>query len=175
MLLEKTPRPFFACVEVEEWVRVALQLKGNVMMVHLNKDLLFFELADPEDAKWVFEVGKRSFRGSSLQLEWWNTESRCVKRKETMKEAWLRVVGLPLHLWTNEIFKRIGDSCGGFLAMDKETVLKTTMIWERILTRLRGRGRPYVLNVEARSRSYELQLWWELPLWVAGMYLSRAA
>ena len=91
-----------------------------------NNDLLFFEFVDREDAKWVFEVGKRSFRGSSLQLEWWNPESSCVKRrKETVKEAWLQVVGLPLHLWTNEIFIRIGDSCEGFLAMDKETTLKT--------------------------------------------------
>ena len=107
----KTPLdPSSSASEVEEWVRVAWRLKGNLMMVHLNNDLLFFEFADPEDAKWVFEVGKRSFRGISLQLEWWNPESGCVKRKETMKEAWRRMVGLPLHLWTSKIFKRIGDS-----------------------------------------------------------------
>ena len=56
-------------MEVEEWVRVAWQLKGNLMVVHLNNDLLFFEFADPKDAKWVFKVGRRSFRGSPLQLE----------------------------------------------------------------------------------------------------------
>ena len=66
---------------------LAAQLKGNFMVVHLSNDLLFFELADPKDAKWVFEVGRRSFKGISLQLEWWNPESRCVKRKETTKEA----------------------------------------------------------------------------------------
>ena len=122
----KTPLdPSPSTLEVEEWVRVAWLLKGNLMMVHLNNDLLFFEFVDREDAKWVFEVGKRSFRGSSLQLEWWNPESSCVKRKETVKEAWLQVVDLPLHLWTNEIFVRIRDSCEGFLAMDKETTLKT--------------------------------------------------
>ena len=90
------------------------RLKGNLMVVHLNTDLLFFEFADPKDAKWVFEVGRRSFGGSSLHFEWWNPKSGCVKRKEVVKEAWIRVVGLPLHLRKNEIFKRIIDSCGVF-------------------------------------------------------------
>ena len=40
------------------------------MVVHLNSDLLFFEFAGLEDAKWVFKVGRRSFMGSSLHLEW---------------------------------------------------------------------------------------------------------
>ena len=29
-----------------------------------------------------------------------------------------RVLGLLLHLWCQEIFKKIGDSCGGFIVMD---------------------------------------------------------
>lgn len=28
------------------------------------------------------------------------------------------VIGLPLHLWCNELFKYIGDECGGFLEVD---------------------------------------------------------
>ena len=35
-----------------------------------------------------------------------------------------------------------------------------------------GRGRSFVLNVEVGSRSYELQLWWELPL--CSLYLSKS-
>ena len=62
----KTPLDPSSSMEVEEWVRVGWRLKGNLMMVHLNNDLLFFEFADSEDAKWVFKVGKRSFRRSSL-------------------------------------------------------------------------------------------------------------
>ena len=67
-------------LEVEKWARRPWHLKGNLMVVHLSSDLLFFEFADPEDVKWVFEVGRRSFRGSSLHLEWWNPEVREKKR-----------------------------------------------------------------------------------------------
>ena len=45
-----------------------------------------------------------------------------------MKEVWIRVVGLPLHLWTREIPKLIGDSCGGFVAIDQETTLQTEVL-----------------------------------------------
>ena len=65
------------------------------------------------------------------------------------------MVGLPLHLWTNEIFKRIGDNCGDFLALEKEIDL-TTMLWAHILVRLEGKERPYVLNVETVLRIYKL-------------------
>ena len=53
-----------------------------------------------------------------------------------MEEAWVRVVGLPLHLWTRETLKQIGDGCGDFLKVDKETGLRTETSWARILVRL---------------------------------------
>ena len=40
--------------------------------------------------------------------------------KETISEAWVRVVGLPLHLWSREVFKRIGDVCGAFIEIYAE-------------------------------------------------------
>lgn len=52
----------------------------------------------------------------------------CAKRKcleedhqksEVTKEVWVRVVGLPLHLWSRELLKWIGDYSGGFIAVDE--------------------------------------------------------
>ena len=140
------------------------------MVMFLNKDVLFLEFVKPEDAKWVFEAGRRSFRGNPLQLEWWHPDSGCVKRKDMVYEALLRVVGLPLHLWTGEILERIEDSCGGLIALDKEMVLKTELRWAHFLVRLGGRARPSMIHVEARTRIYELQIWLELPPWCSGVF-----
>ena len=141
------------------------------MAVHLNLDLLYLEFLDSKDAKWVFEGGRQSFKGSMLQLDWWNPEASCVRRKEAVKEAWIRVVGLPLHMWIGEILQRIGDSCGGFIALDKDTTLKTKLLWACIFVRLGGRIGSNV--IEAGSRSFELQVWWELLPWCAGLYPAR--
>ena len=118
---KKPPNPFLTTKEIEEWEKVVWRLKESLMVAFLRKDLLFLEFVDPEDAKWVIKAGNRSFGGNPLQLGWWNPDVGCVKRKDLIKEIWMRVVGLPLHLWTGEILKKIRDSCEGFIAIDKQT------------------------------------------------------
>ena len=124
-----------ALQELETWAKVAWRLKGNVSFTYLNRDLLFLEFDFPDDAKRVLELGRRSFRGDFLQLEWWNPTIGCVSRKDQAKETWIRVVGLPLHLWTHEILRMLGDCCWGFLAIDEDTTLRTKTLWERMMVR----------------------------------------
>ena len=83
------------------------------------------------------------------------------------------MLGLPLHLWTRETLKQIGDGCGGFLKVDEETGLGSEISWVRILVRIRETVKPSTVNILAGSRSYELQIWWELPPWVAEVYPSK--
>ena len=66
-------------------------------------------------------------KGGSLHLDWWSPDSGCVKRKDAIQEAWIRVVGLPLHLWNCEILKMIRDSYGGSVDLNKETSLKSKL------------------------------------------------
>ena len=58
-----------------------------------------------EEACWIMEYGSRIFRGEVMHLEWWNPSTGCTGRKDQAHESWIRVVGLPLHLWTGEILK----------------------------------------------------------------------
>ena len=80
-----------------------------------------------------------------------------------MQEAWIRVVGLPLHLWTPEILRKLGDACGGFVAIDKVTEMKKEVKWARMLIKSEGKSRPSTINILEGPRSYELQIWWEIP------------
>ena len=159
--------------ELESWARAVWKLKGGVSVAFLNKDLMLFEFDFLEDSNYVMERGCNAFRRGVLDLERWRPESGCVKNKNFRKEAWIRVVGLPLHLWTRETLKQIGDGCGGFLKVDEETGLGSEISWVRILVRTREMVRPSTVNILAGSRSYELQIWWELPPWVAEVYPSK--
>ena len=140
----------------------------------LNEDLLFLKFKSPEEAKWVLESGRRNFRGGVLQLERWNPYSGCIRRKGSTQEEWVRVVGLSLNLWKTEILKKIGDACGGFLAIDKITELRMEMKWARILIKSTGSPRPSIVNILEGPRWFELQIWWEVPPWVADVYPVRA-
>ena len=36
---------------------------------------------------------------------------------------WVRVIGLPIHLWCQKILEKIGDACGGFVVVDEDTMM----------------------------------------------------
>ena len=42
--------------------------------------------------------------------------------------------------------------------------------WARLLIKVEGKSRPSVVNILEGSRSFELQIWWEIPPWVTGVY-----
>ena len=159
--------------ELESWARAVWKLKGGVSVAFLNKDLMLFEFDFLEESNYAMERGCNLFRGGVLKLERLGPELGCVKNKNLRKEAWVRVLGLPLHLWTREMLKQIGDGCGGFLKVEEESGRGSEISWVRILVRLQETVRPSTVNILAGSRSYELQIWWELQPWVAEVYPSK--
>ena len=66
------------------------------------------------------------------------------------------MVGLQLHLWKPEILRKLGDACGGFVALDKNTKMKTEVKWARMLIKVVGKSRPSVVNILEGPRSFEL-------------------
>ena len=164
------PNPYPAAKVMEIWFREAWRIYGEVMIPALNEDLFLLEFDSPEKAKWVLDSGRRSFKGGDLQFEWWSPESGCLRRKDLGREVWIRVVGLPLHLWTPEILRKIGDACGGFVAVDKNTEMKTEVKWARMLVKMVGKSRPSVVNILEGPRSFEMQIWWEVSPWGSGVY-----
>ena len=82
----------------------------------------FFLLAseDKNEANRMLKSRKRSFRGRNFFLERWGPEVGCSKK--LLREKWVRVVGLPLHLWKTKVFRKNGDCCGGFIRIDEDTL-----------------------------------------------------
>ncbi|KAL6319524.1 hypothetical protein AAG906_014200 [Vitis piasezkii] len=66
-----------------------------------------------------------------LFLEKWYSEVECFCNGTNANEAWVRVVGLHLHIWSHEVFKLIGDDCGGFIVVNENTnsMAKKTPPW----------------------------------------------
>ena len=113
------------------------------------------EFGSKVEARGVLEARRRNFKENFLQLDWWRLETGCIRRKDTVKEAWIRVVELLLHQWTPESLKRIRDVCGGFIALDKFTA-RTEVLWARLLIKLTRNPRPSIVNILEGGRSFEL-------------------
>ena len=148
--------------EVEKWAKRDWKLEGSITIHPLNQNLFFMGFELPEEARWVMENGSRLCRGRVMQLEWWTPYSGCNGVREQENEVWIRVVGLPLHLWTGENLKKVGDNCGGFVALDEGTASKTDLFWARILVKLNSNVKPASVFLLMGASSYELQIWWEI-------------
>ena len=94
-------------------------------------------------------------------------EAGCSKAGSQAEDVWVRVVGLPLHCWSEKIFKRIGDCCGGFVEVDGETKNCSQLQWARILVKNRGNFFSGTMHLAVDDYCYALQLWWERLPWLS--------
>ena len=61
------------------------------------------------------------------------------------------------------MFKKLGDYCGGFVAVDEDIVLLSHLRWARILVKSDWRTMPDSLQVIVGFSSFSIHLWWEAP------------
>ena len=136
-------------------------LRGNLGLAKPEKERFLLEFEDLEEARRVVSSGNRSMGGFQVGLEHWNPRSGCWVEADVGNEVWVRIVGLPISLWSPMILKRVGDKCGGFITVDEQTKTMGELQWARILVKSRGEVKPSVLEIEVEEEVYALSLWWE--------------
>lgn len=108
-----------ATLDVQRWFSRTWKVSAGEM----GGRSFLFTMPSFEEAQRVLKE-KWSFDGSRLDLEWWSPVGSCVKKGDDISEVWVRILGLPLHLWDFEVFKAIGNFCGVFLRVDDDTMQK---------------------------------------------------
>lgn len=73
---------------------------------------------------------------------------------------------LPLSLWSKEVFKKIGDLCGGSAEIEEETSLKNHLHWARIKVKGDGGRVPKEIEVTEGVFAYTIPVWCEIPVTV---------
>ena len=64
-----------------------------------------------------------------------------------------------MHLWSRSVLRKIGYSCGGFLAMDKDTTFMYEFRLARIWVKWDGNTFPQFVEVSVDLKRYEIKLW----------------
>uniref|UniRef100_A0A0V0IP25 Putative ovule protein n=1 Tax=Solanum chacoense TaxID=4108 RepID=A0A0V0IP25_SOLCH len=91
--------------------------------------------------------GKWNWKNQRFNLEWWFPLVGCTPNNILTKETWVRIIGIPLHLWSSQVFQEIGNLCGGWVATEEETELKNHMMVGRILVENDGRNIPREVSI----------------------------
>ena len=121
--------------------------------------LLLFDFDESSKAERALIREARRFKENFLHLERWHPEVGCLRKEGSLKELWVRVLGLPLHLWGQEVFKKLRDHCEGCVTVDEDIALLSHLQWARILVKYNRRVLPESLQVDVGSFSFFVQLW----------------
>ena len=147
---------------VRRWARMQWNIKNSLAVVNLGRGLWLFEFESKEEVDRVLMFGKRLFGINLVHLRTWGEDMGCSSQGISEEKAWVRVVGLPVHLWSRKVMEKIGDACGGFLAVDEETDKLGKLGWARILVKLKKPELPNTVEVALGGVRFRMQLRWEL-------------
>ena len=147
---------------VRRWARIQWNIKNSLAVVNLGRGLWLFEFESKEEVDRVLMFGKRRFGTNLVHLRTWGEDMGCSSQGSSEVKAWVRVVGLPVHLWSRTVMEKIGDACGGFLAVNEETDKLGELGWARILVKMKKPEPPNTVEVAVGGVRFRMQLWWEL-------------
>ena len=154
-----SPMPDLKSLKLRVWQ--TWKVTGSLKVVELRRGLWLFGFESPNEARRILREGTGRFGGFPISLREWGKDVRCLVGRERCRTVWVRLLGLPLHLWSRPILKRIGDKCGGFVAEDENTSFMIEQRWARIRVNWDASSNPRSVVVSEGDRSFVIQLWWE--------------
>ena len=95
---------------VTSWAIAQWNIKNPFAVVNLGRGLRLFEFESKEEVDRVLMFGKRRFGTNLVHLRTWGEDMGCSSQGNSEEKAWVRVVGLPVHLWSRKIMEKIGDA-----------------------------------------------------------------
>ncbi|CAN0870577.1 hypothetical protein LINGRAHAP2_LOCUS9575 [Linum grandiflorum] len=90
-------------------------VNGSAPVKAMGDDLWLLECPSKEDASRILRLDRFYFGSSKIRLDIWLPGSG---RSEVLRKqglAWITASGIPLHLLSQDLYKQIGDRCGGFI------------------------------------------------------------
>ncbi|WMV30144.1 hypothetical protein MTR67_023538 [Solanum verrucosum] len=147
-------------VDIRSWSSTNWKKVFGVNIYELNSEMFLFEFPNRYMAELIIQ-GQWRWKSSIFHLDWWRPTTGCTPSPSTVRETWIRVVGIPLHLWSRKVFQEIGDLCGGWIETEEETELKNHLKWARILVKNNGRNLPREVSVACDGITYFFPIWAE--------------
>ncbi|KAG5579488.1 hypothetical protein H5410_050115 [Solanum commersonii] len=129
----------------------------------MNGIQFLFEFQSRNSAEHTL-MGEWWSQGVKLKLDWWSLTKGALPEDTRFNWFRVRVLGLPLQLWSKEVMKMIGKVCGGLLENEEETELKNHLRWACIRVRGPKEKIPSLIEVSDGGLICKLSVWVEAPV-----------
>ncbi|OIT32872.1 putative protein phosphatase 2c 51 [Nicotiana attenuata] len=108
-------------------------------------------------------IGGDANQSWRLVLERSSSFSRVVvsgSKLTIKKEAhiWVKAFGIPVHAWSMNAFRTVGNLCGGFIAIDEDTKLRNHLLWARICVKNTSNDLPHSCELAVGDWCFEISI-----------------
>lgn len=146
----------FSVERLREWIGAewGKELKEMPVVKILTRGWFMLKFNNAEAVNWV--LGKTWSIGSTpVLMKRWNPLFDPSRENLTYGPVWVRLPGLPLEFWSDDIFKIIGDKLGSFVDADRSYEVSGRMTVARIMVNLdSSEGLSAELNLVYGDYSY---------------------
>lgn len=110
--LEKDIKEKPSLSEIRRWSSSEWKKAFGVNIYELYGDMFLFEFPNKFMAEQTLQ-GQWKWRNLSFNLEWWSPVLGCVPNSMEVQKTWIKIIEIPIHLWSQQVFVEIGQLCGG--------------------------------------------------------------
>ncbi|CAN1758191.1 hypothetical protein LINPERHAP1_LOCUS6740, partial [Linum perenne] len=102
--------------EFRIWISRNWGLPKNSSFSLLGDGLWLVECSSAKEVNRAVSLGRWRFQGFTILLDVWIKEAGRSSVLLDFDVAWVVVRGIPLHLRSTELFRSLGEACGGFVS-----------------------------------------------------------
>ncbi|GFZ13080.1 GATA transcription factor 15 [Actinidia rufa] len=132
--------------EIENWCSSNWGIGSPVEVKDMNGPVYLIVLPSRAEARRICNRCW-NFEGTKVDLICWEDRCGCYVDKNKPEAVWVRVFGIPVFLWSEELFRVLSDRCGGYITTAEETMSRNHVKWARICVSGSGTSIPVTVSI----------------------------
>ncbi|CAN1189146.1 hypothetical protein LINPERHAP2_LOCUS39720 [Linum perenne] len=141
-------------ITFRSWAERNWGISALTRIVKLGDDLYLLECSSQEEVSRICSLRRCQYGSSRILLDVWTSIAGCTSVLGQQKLVWVQVQGIPLHLRSEDLFRKIGELCGGFINFDERLC-----DWNAVRIKVvNSSDRPESFMLKFRDESFRLVL-----------------
>ncbi|OIT19499.1 hypothetical protein A4A49_41100 [Nicotiana attenuata] len=132
-------------------------LASKSQFTPINHNQFLFDFPSRQETVRI-KNGEWFWNGRKLSPDWWTPVSGSKIAAPNSENIWVKAFGIPLHAWSIDTFRTIGNSCGGYVGIDDDTKNKSHLYWARICINDSISALPATIDLTVDDWCFEISI-----------------
>ncbi|CAN0926378.1 hypothetical protein LINGRAHAP2_LOCUS35308 [Linum grandiflorum] len=119
LVLRFVTREVFDWSVFRQWARQQWGIAYDSTFTSIGDDLWLLVCPSADEVQRILHLNRCRFKNIDIQMDVWIEDAGRSSVMSKLEVAWIRVRGIPLHLRSKDLYRCIGDFCGGFICSEE--------------------------------------------------------